>query len=123
MSPAADLAAVEVCIDWQANHVRHRNRRYADKINFCRDIVPGTLEPLTDVAQVEAFASEHGYPVAIKASAGGGGRGMRVVNEPSELPALLTQAQQEAERDRLYQQIGKLQVEVDWLKKKTGHLD
>jgi len=32
-------------------------------------------------------------------------------------------AQREAERDRLYQQIGKLQVEVDWLKKKTGHLD
>jgi len=29
----------------------------------------------------------------------------------------------EAERDRLYRQIGKLQVEVDWLKKKTGHLD
>jgi len=33
------------------------------------------------------------------------------------------EAQHEAERDRLYQQIGKLQVEVDWLKKKTGHLD
>lgn len=31
--------------------------------------------------------------------------------------------QREAERDRLYQQIGKLQVEVDWLKKKTGYLD
>lgn len=31
-------------------------------------------------------------------------------------------AEQEAERDRLYQQIGRLQVEVDWLKKKTGHL-
>lgn len=29
----------------------------------------------------------------------------------------------EAERDRLYRQIGKLQVEVDWLKKKTGHLE
>ena len=29
----------------------------------------------------------------------------------------------EKERDRLYQQIGKLQVEVDWLRKKTGHLD
>jgi transposase len=29
----------------------------------------------------------------------------------------------EAERDRLYRQIGQLQVEVDWLKKKTGHLD
>ena len=32
------------------------------------------------------------------------------------------EAQREAERDRLYQQIGKLQVEVEWLKKKTGHL-
>ncbi len=31
--------------------------------------------------------------------------------------------QREAEKDRLYRQIGKLQVEVDWLKKKTGHLD
>ena len=31
-------------------------------------------------------------------------------------------AQREAEQDRLYQQIGKLQVEVNWLKKKTGHL-
>lgn len=31
--------------------------------------------------------------------------------------------QHEAERDRLYRQIGKLQVEVDWLKKKTGHLN
>jgi len=30
--------------------------------------------------------------------------------------------EREAERDRLYQQIGRLQVEVDWLKKKTGHL-
>jgi transposase len=34
----------------------------------------------------------------------------------------LEEAQREAERDRLYHQIGKLQVEVDWLKKKTGHL-
>jgi transposase len=31
--------------------------------------------------------------------------------------------EREAHTDRLYQQIGKLQVEVDWLKKKTGHLD
>lgn len=45
------------------------------------------------------------------------------------LPEVFGQGQQreaderEAERDRLYQQIGKLQVEVDWLKKKTGHLE
>ena len=45
-----------------------------------------------------------------------------------ELPVIFNgkhareEAAHEAERDRLYQQIGKLQVEVDWLKKKTGHL-
>jgi transposase len=45
------------------------------------------------------------------------------------LPEVFGQGQQrqaeelEAEKDRLYRQIGKLQVEVDWLKKKTGHLD
>ena len=33
------------------------------------------------------------------------------------------EADYEAEKDRLYQQVGKLQVELDWLKKKTGHLD
>ena len=43
-NPASDLAAVEVCIDWQANHVRHRNRRYGERINLRRDIFPGTLE-------------------------------------------------------------------------------
>lgn len=45
-----------------------------------------------------------------------------------ELPGIFNgkhahqEASHEAEKDRLYQQIGKLQVEVDWLKKKTGHL-
>src|SRR6202011_6323487 len=38
-----------------------------------------------------------GYPVMLKASAGGGGRGMRIVREEIDLPALLTQAQQEAQ--------------------------
>ena len=37
--------------------------------------------------------------------------------------ALKAAETQEAERERLYAQIGKLKVEVDWLKKKTGHLD
>ncbi|MGI9528407.1 MAG: biotin carboxylase N-terminal domain-containing protein [Acidimicrobiia bacterium] len=59
--------------------------------------VPGTLEPLTDVAQVEAFAAEHGFPVAIKASAGGGGRGMKVVHEGDDLQAAFESAGREAE--------------------------
>jgi acetyl-CoA carboxylase biotin carboxylase subunit len=42
------------------------------------------------------LARKIGYPVLIKASAGGGGRGMRVARSASELPSLLTQAQQEA---------------------------
>ena len=46
-----------------------------------------------------------------------------------ELPEVFSRGQdreavqREAEQDRLYQEIGKLQVEVNWLKKKTGHLD
>jgi len=59
--------------------------------------VPGTLEPLTDVAQVEAFAAEYGFPVAIKASAGGGGRGMKVVHEGDDLQAAFESAAREAE--------------------------
>ncbi|MDJ0791033.1 MAG: acetyl-CoA carboxylase biotin carboxylase subunit [Acidimicrobiia bacterium] len=59
--------------------------------------VPGTLEPLTSVSQVEAFADDHGYPVAIKAAAGGGGRGMKVVHEGDDLSAAFESAAREAE--------------------------
>ena len=41
--------------------------------------VPGTIEPLEDVAEVRAFAEEHGFPIAIKAAHGGGGKGLKVV--------------------------------------------
>ena len=48
-------------------------------------VVPGISRPgLTD-ADLIAGAAEVGYPVLVKPSAGGGGKGMRVVNEPSEL--------------------------------------
>lgn len=42
-------------------------------------VVPGTSEPVPDVEAAQAFASEAGYPVMLKAAMGGGGRGMRVV--------------------------------------------
>jgi len=59
-------------------------------------VVPGTSEPTDDAAVAVAFGAEHGYPVAIKASFGGGGRGMRVAHGPDELEGLLQAAQREA---------------------------
>ncbi len=59
-------------------------------------VVPGVSRPgLTD-ADLIAGAEEVGYPVLVKPSAGGGGKGMRVVHEPSELAAALTSARREA---------------------------
>jgi len=59
--------------------------------------VPGTLEPLTSVAQVEEFATEYGFPVAIKAAAGGGGRGLKVVHSAEGLADAFESAGREAE--------------------------
>ena len=59
-------------------------------------VLPGSQGVLKSAEEALELAEEIGYPVIIKASAGGGGRGMRVVNQASELPGLVTQAQQEA---------------------------
>jgi acetyl-CoA carboxylase biotin carboxylase subunit len=59
-------------------------------------ILPGSEGILKSSEEALETAERIGYPVMLKASAGGGGRGMRVVREASELPSLLTQAQQEA---------------------------
>ena len=58
--------------------------------------VPGTEEALTDFGDVKRVAKDIGYPIIIKASFGGGGRGMRVVRNPDELQGKLEEAQREA---------------------------
>jgi len=58
--------------------------------------LPGTEEPITDPDQALTVAHEIGFPLIIKAAFGGGGRGMRVVEKPSQLPGLLAEAQNEA---------------------------
>ncbi len=60
-------------------------------------IVPGTTEPVTEPEAVESFGEEYGYPVAIKAEGGGGGRGMKLVRGPDEAAAQLQSAQREGE--------------------------
>ncbi len=59
-------------------------------------IVPGTVEPLRSLAEAERTAHEFGYPVMLKASAGGGGKGMRLVGSSEELRSAFDNAKSEA---------------------------
>jgi acetyl-CoA carboxylase biotin carboxylase subunit len=60
-------------------------------------VLPGSDGPVAGEEQAVKVAKELGYPVIIKAVAGGGGRGMRVVRKPDELPKALKTAMREAE--------------------------
>ncbi|TXE06555.1 acetyl-CoA carboxylase biotin carboxylase subunit [Gelidibacter salicanalis] len=59
-------------------------------------MVPGIDEAITDVDKAQAIAKEIGFPILIKASAGGGGKGMRVVEKASELESQMKRAISEA---------------------------
>jgi pyruvate carboxylase len=61
-------------------------------------VVPGTAEPLRSLEAARAFADKAGYPVLVKAAAGGGGRGMRVVRAADELAEALERARSEARK-------------------------
>ena len=59
-------------------------------------IVPGTTEGLADAAEARTIAERFGYPVLLKAAAGGGGKGMRVVHKPEDMESALDTARREA---------------------------
>ena len=59
-------------------------------------LVPGTAEPITDIAEAKKVASKIGYPILIKASAGGGGKGMRIVENESIFEQQMERAISEA---------------------------
>lgn len=58
--------------------------------------VPGTDHAISGLDEAKLIAGQIGYPVLIKASAGGGGKGMRIVNNPADLDSALRLAQNEA---------------------------
>jgi acetyl-CoA carboxylase biotin carboxylase subunit len=60
-------------------------------------VVPGTNQALNDAASAEAAANDLGYPVLLKAAAGGGGKGMRIVKSSDEISAAFRAAKSEAE--------------------------
>jgi pyruvate carboxylase len=79
-------------------------RRLGDKVAGRRaaaaagvPVVPGTAEPVKHDEEALIFAKQHGYPIIVKASAGGGGRGMRVARDRKELVEGLVSARSEAQ--------------------------
>ena len=71
-------------------------RKVAEKAGA--PVVPGTSDPVVDAADARAVAARIGYPVMLKASAGGGGKGMRRVDSEAQLEGALRDASSEAER-------------------------
>ncbi len=92
-------------------------------------VVPGTTEALQDASAARVVAAEFGYPVLLKAAAGGGGKGMRVVHEESELESSLDAARREAKNafgdDAVYVEkyiAGPRHVEIQILADKHGNV-
>ena len=86
IGPPADI------IESMGNKIEARKRMKAAGV----PIIPGSIEPLRNDNEVIKIADKIGYPVILKASAGGGGKGLRVVNNREELISSLPLARQEA---------------------------
>ena len=92
-------------------------------------IVPGTTEPLRDAREAREIAERFGYPVLLKAAAGGGGKGMRVVHTEATLASSLETARREAKAafgdDAVYVEkyiVGPRHVEIQVLGDAHGNM-
>ena len=81
-------------MEMMASKTRARKRMEQAGVPF----VPGTVRPLPSLEETRRIAGDLGYPVMLKAAAGGGGKGMRLVHEADELASALEAARSEAER-------------------------
>lgn len=92
-------------------------------------VIPGSKGAVSSVKEAAAFAEKAGYPILVKASAGGGGRGIRRVDSAKELEAQMTAAQQEAKNffgdDSVYIEkflINPHHVEIQIIADRQGHI-
>jgi acetyl-CoA carboxylase, biotin carboxylase subunit len=93
-----------------------RARQAADAAGMPR--VPGSVTGLADVAEAVRVAAGIGYPVMLKAAAGGGGKGMRAVSRAEDLAAAFTAASSEAERS-----FGSGEVYLEKLVERPRHIE
>ncbi|WP_223595939.1 pyruvate carboxylase [Neobacillus bataviensis] len=81
-------------------------------------VIPGSDGPVNNLAEVEDFTEKHGYPIIIKASLGGGGRGMRIVRSREEVKEAFNRAKSEAKAA-----FGNDEVYVEKLIEKPKHIE
>jgi len=93
-----------------------RARQAADAAQMPR--VPGSVQGLASVEEAVRVAGEIGYPVMLKAAAGGGGKGMRAVTRPDDLPSAYVAASSEAERS-----FGSGEVYLEKLIERPRHIE
>jgi len=92
------------------------SRRLAAEVGV--PLIPGMMDPLENLAELEAFVEEHGFPVLLKAVAGGGGKGMRSVLKQSDLAGAYERARSEG---KAY--FGNDQVYVERLAVRPRHIE